>query len=115
MNTRLFSLAFTLVAAACGGGYATGPSTSGGPVATTSVELKNIAFAPAAIRVAAGATVTFTNNDGVNHNVTFTESTVTSVGNFASGARQVVMPQTTGTYAYHCTIHPSMQGTVLVQ
>ena len=68
---------------ACGGGSSsTGPGTTGGtnnppggggsnPVATASVEMKNTAFTPKAIKVSSGATVTWTNADGFGHNVVF--------------------------------------------
>jgi plastocyanin len=85
------------------------------PVATTSVSLKNIAFSPGAIRVAPSATVQFTNNDGITHNVTFSSATITGATDFAAGTRAVVMPAAPGTYAYRCTIHAGMTGSVLVQ
>ncbi len=72
-------------------------------------------FSPADIQVSPGATVTFTNQDNFNHNATFTATNITSTGNFSSGAKSVVMPATAGTYAYRCTIHSGMQGTVKVQ
>ncbi|MDQ6769741.1 MAG: plastocyanin/azurin family copper-binding protein [Gemmatimonadota bacterium] len=86
-----------------------------GPVATTSVSLRNTAFSPGAIRVVPGATVQFTNNDGIAHNVTFSSAAITGATDFATGVRSVVMPATPGTYAYRCTIHPGMTGSVLVQ
>ena len=114
---------------ACGGGgsTATGPGTTGGntggntggtvAVATTSVDMKNTAFAPAAIKVASGATVTWTNQDGFNHNVTFDGGAVPASGNIAAGAsKALAMPTVAGTYPYHCTIHgAAMSGTVQVQ
>lgn len=122
MRTRLMTLALTLFLAACGGGSdSTAPVTSGGggggggPIATTSVEMKNIAFSPAAIKVASGATVTWTNSDGFNHNVTFAGAAVAPSGNFATGSKALVMPTTPGTYNYSCTIHAGMAGTVTVQ
>ena len=114
----LLSLAAAVALTGCGGssyGGGGGGVTDPQPVPTTSVSLKNIAFSPGAIRVAAGATVQFTNNDGIAHNVTFTSTTITGATDFAAGTRSVVMPATPGTYAYHCTIHPGMTGSVLVQ
>lgn len=89
--------------------------TQGTPVATTSVSLKNLAFAPGAIQVVPGATIQFTNNDGITHNVTFSASSITGVTDFDSGTRSVVMPVAPGTYAFRCTIHSGMTGSVLVQ
>ena len=103
----------SLAVAGCGGAYSTTPN--GPPVVTTSVELRNTAFNPAVIQVSPGATVTFTNNDGINHNVTFSSASITSIGDFSTGSKTAVMPTVTGTYAYRCTIHPGMTGSVQVQ
>jgi plastocyanin len=77
--------------------------------------MQNFAFAPAAIVVSPGATVTWTNNDNTNHNVTFSSTSIASTTEFASGSKAVVMPTTAGTYAYTCTLHGGMNGTVKVQ
>lgn len=126
MRVRLLPLSALLVAlAACGGGSSnntgTNPGGGGGgggttPVVTNSVSLANLAFNPSAILVSGGSTVTFTNNDvGTVHNVTFDATSITSIGDFSSGSRTTVMPTATGTYAYHCTRHAGMAGTVQVQ
>jgi len=120
--TALFAFA-----AACGGSGGsdapTNPGTPGNtgtpstpaPVATTSVSLQNNAFSPTDIQVSPGATVTFTNLDGYNHTVTFDNTTIASVDQYATGAKTVTMPTAPGTYAYHCQIHGAMKGTVLVK
>lgn len=111
-------------AVACGGGGSDSPtnpgnpgnpSNPGTPIVTTSVDLQGSAFKPADIQVSPGATVTFTNLDGINHTVTFDNTTITSIDAYATGAKTVTMPTATGTYAYHCTIHAGMKGTVLVK
>ena len=108
-------------------GRATGPGTTGGnggtggtggtnAVATTAVDMKNIAFSPAAIKVGSGATVTWTNTDGTNHNVIFDGNAVAASGTIAGGtAKSLVMPTAAGTYNYHCGFHSTMTGSVLVQ
>lgn len=99
---------------ACGG--SSGITDSKGPPAvTTSVSLKNIAFAPGVIQVTPGATVQFTNNDGFAHNVTFADASITGATDFSTGTRSVQMPVAPGTYTYRCTIHSGMTGSVLVQ
>jgi plastocyanin len=115
----LLSLTAALALIACSSGSysggVTGPPQVQAPVITTNVDVKNIAFSPHAIQVAPGATVQFTNDDGIAHNITFTSTSIAGATDFSTGTRSVVMPDTPGTYAYHCTIHPTMTGTVLVQ
>jgi plastocyanin len=91
-----------------------GPApASGAPAHTDLVQITNFAFAPAVITVVAGATVTWTNEDTTQHDV------------FAPpvGLRSPVLNQndsythsfsSPGTYRYICSIHPFMQGTVVV-
>ena len=125
MRTRLMFVPLAAAILACGGSSSTGPGTDGGgggggggaPVATTAVELKNNAFTPPAIKVAPSATVTWTNSDvGTQHNVTFAAAAnVPASGNFSTGNKALQMPAVAGTYAYQCTLHPGMAGTVTVQ
>jgi len=112
---------------ACGGGGSdsTGPGTTGGttggtggnPVATTAVSMKNTAFTPEAIKVASGAVVTWTNNDGFQHNVVFDNNAANPSGPVNAGeAKALTMPTAAGTYPYHCSIHGTvMSGSVQVQ
>lgn len=118
--SRLLAL---VVAASCGGGGGSSstpttpvvPVTPTVPVATTAVSLKSNQFNPPDILVAPSATVTFTNNDGIAHNVTFASPDVASINNWSTGDRTAKMPAPAGTYSYTCTIHPGMNGTVKVQ
>lgn len=122
-------LAVLVVAAACGGGDSVTGGTTGGtggiggtggtggaqPVATTSVSMSGLQFNPPAILVGPSATVTWNNQDNTAHNVTFSNTSITSIGDFSSGTKSTTMPATPGTYSYHCTIHVGMNGTVTVQ
>ena len=124
MRSRLILLPFAALLACGGGSDSTGPGTTGGgggggggttPVATTAVNMSNDRFSPEAIKVASGATVTWTNSDGHAHNVTF-DGAVGTIPNFSTGSQSLAMPATAGTYTYHCTIHGvAMSGSVLVQ
>jgi plastocyanin len=78
------------------------------------VNLTGSAFVPPTLSVSPGATVSFTNLDGFAHNVTFTNPAITSVSNFSSGTRTVVMPMASGSYGYQCTLHSGMTGTITV-
>ena len=111
LSSVLLLVAVGIFVAACG----STSSASAGPVATTHVDLpKSYKFAPAAIVVTAGATVTWTNSDNFTHSVKFD-------GDNGSGA--VMKPgestsrtfSTPGTYAYVCAFHPQdMKGIVVV-
>jgi plastocyanin len=94
-----------------------GGSTGGNsqPPTTTSVAMSGLQFTPSAILVSKGATVTWTNQDNTAHNVTFDDMSIVSIGNFTSGSKSTVMPSTSGTFSYHCTIHPGMNGTITIQ
>jgi plastocyanin len=79
-----------------------------------SVEIKNDAFAPQTLSIAAGETVTFTNDDDDAHTVTATDGSFDSKGLDTNGRwrHTFVKP---GTYAYFCQLHPFMKGTIVVK
>jgi plastocyanin len=63
--------------------------------------------------VTKGATVTWTNTDSAPHTVT-ADGGAFSSATLADGSTFSHRFTTTGTFAYHCAIHPSMTGTVIV-
>lgn len=96
-------------------------STSSDPLATsqqsqTSVTIQNRAFGPAKITVKKGQTVTWTNQDAIEHSVVpdnptsdFKESQLLGRGQTYSATFNE-----TGTFTYFCGPHPDMTGTVEV-
>ncbi|MEE8338284.1 MAG: cupredoxin family copper-binding protein [Dehalococcoidia bacterium] len=74
--------------------------------------IADIAF-EARIEVAVGSTITWTNQDGVVHTVTATDRSIDS-GTFPQGQTYSLTFNSSGTFAYFCTVHPFMQGTVVV-
>jgi plastocyanin len=99
--------------ASCGGGAA-GRADDASPVATTTVELpKSYRFAPVAIVVPVGSTVTWTNHDDFTHNVTLPDGS--PVLTMSPGASVSHVFDTAGTYDYMCSLHPKdMRGRVVV-
>ena len=83
--------------------------------ATASVNMVSRAFAPASVEVSGGAVITFTNSDGFNHNVTFSNATVGTIPNYSTGAKTITMPTAVGVYPYTCTLHSGMNGSVTVK
>jgi plastocyanin len=76
--------------------------------------LGNQAFAPSPATVPVGTTITWTNNDTSTHTVT-SDSGAFDSGSLAPGAKFSFTFQTRGTFPYHCSPHPSMVATVVVQ
>jgi plastocyanin/glucose/arabinose dehydrogenase len=89
------------------------PPSAGG----ASVAMQNIAFVPQNITVAAGTTVTWTNNDTIQHTVTWDDRSVDS-GLLSQGDTFSIKFDQPGTYGYFCIPHGSpgagMFGTVTV-
>ena len=77
------------------------------------VKIANFTFGPQELKVKAGTTVTWTNEDDIPH-------TVVSPNNFRSKALDTDATYsftftTPGTYKYFCSLHPHMTGTVVVE
>ena len=95
-----------------------GPSTSaaaaGATPATNTIVIENFTFAPRTLTVTKGTSITVRNTDGVTHTFSATDGSF-DTGDIRSGASKVVTLTTAGTFAYRCSIHPSMTGTVVVR
>lgn len=109
MTLRRLVLVAAMAMSACA------PAANPTPVATTTVDLpRSYRFEPAAIVVALGASVTWTNSDNFTHSIQFdgdpAPGTVVAPG--ASTVRRFDEP---GTFDYLCAFHPQdMHGTVFV-
>ena len=78
------------------------------------VSISKFTFVPATITIAAGQSVTWTNADPVAHTTT-SDDKVWDSGSLLPNATFSTTFSQPGTYAYHCTIHPFIRGTVVVQ
>jgi plastocyanin len=109
-----------------------GPSCMGGPGAAvalaspsadttageesaegSSVTIAEFAFAPPELTVAAGTTVTWTNEDWAPHTATAEDGSFDS-GRLDQGDSFEHTFDEPGTFAYHCSFHPGMVGSVVV-
>jgi len=85
--------------------------------ARAAVNVQNFSFQPQDLTVAAGTTVTWTNNDTVAHTVTWDDKSVDSQL-FGAGETFSYTFTTAGTYGYYCIPHGSpgagMHGSVTV-
>jgi plastocyanin len=96
----------TLGLVACSGG-----SAGGGDAGAV---IRTFRFRPGTVAVAAGTTVTWKNRDDIEHTVT--SDTKGAFAGTLNGAGTTFAHRfaTPGTYAYHCSIHTSMRGRVVV-
>src|SRR5579859_7794229 len=78
------------------------------------VSIAKFAFVPATITISAGQSITWTNADPVDHTTT-SDTQVWDSGSLGPNANFTTTFSQPGTYAYHCTIHPFIRGTVVVQ
>jgi plastocyanin len=70
-------------------------------------------FAPAAVTVAPGDTVTWTWSETRSHNVTSTSTQAETISSGTKSSGTYVKTFTiAGTYTYHCTLHSGMNGSV---
>jgi len=118
------ALTLLVLAAMVGCAGKTTPSSSGSSGSSTAgVSVKIVtnpattgAYDPPTVTVQAGQTVTWNNQDttAIPHTVTSDGGTFDS-GTLNQGKTFSHTYTTAGTFPYHCTIHPQMHGTVVVQ
>ncbi len=108
---------------ACGGsggsgepGASVGTETSSrtGAGAADAVAIEDFAYAPANLTVRKGAEVSFTNRDSTEHTATASGGGF-DTGSIGKGQTKAVRLDTAGTFAYVCTFHPFMHGTITVR
>jgi plastocyanin len=72
------------------------------------------AFGTNPLVIPVGTTVTWVNNDNIAHTSTANDGTW-NLGPINPGGSASFTFQSTGTFPYHCAIHPNMVGTIVVQ
>jgi plastocyanin len=78
------------------------------------IQIQNYAFAPASLTVPVGTTVTWTNLDSAPHTAT-SPSGAWDSGNLDQGESFSHTFAEAGSFDYHCSYHPNMTGTIVVQ
>ena len=129
MTMRLFAgvclftcAALALVSSAtCGGsGYSSSPATPspvtpGGGAASAAISIVGTnganSFTPNPANISTGTTFAWKNNDAVTHRIVFDDGSVDS-GNLTPGATSAAMTLASNGARYHCTIHPTMVGSI---
>jgi plastocyanin len=112
------TLAITGAAALAGAAPVVGqmamPEHAGQTALAPTVTINDSGYAPSTIVVAPGGQVAWTNRGAMPHTVTSDTGAFDS-GTLVPKARfDLAAPAVTGTYAYHCTFHAFMHGTLVV-
>jgi plastocyanin len=113
---KLLAVTFVLLATAAvvvrvaGGGVPVSKSASGQPTVT----IDNFSFNAKSMTIPAGTVVTWVNHDDVPHKVVSNDHTFASPVLDTDGRFSHTFT-TPGTYAYFCSLHPVMTGTVVVK
>src|SRR5438046_2054070 len=117
-------IAILSVSIACGGsggggGIVSPPAPPPPPPATcpdNTFCMRSASFSPTTLTVVKGTTVGFQNTLGVEHFVVFDSqaSGAADIGDITSGTVNRTF-NTAGTFAFHCTIHAGMNGSITVQ
>ena len=101
----------TLTASATGTAEATsGPAAAG----AATITIATMSFGEP-ITVSPGAQVTIKNDDSAEHSVTSDTAGKFDVDVEGKEQGTLTAPTEPGEYAYHCTYHPSMHGTLIVK
>lgn len=110
---------------ACGaddGGSGAGSSPSTAPAGESAatgdgvrISMKGIAFVPKSVTVKVGQKITWVNDEGVEHNVVADSGAEFKSELFGQDGTFEYTPDKAGTIKYECTIHPGMDGTIVVQ
>lgn len=94
------------------------PSTNTPPASTAgtyNVEIKNFAFSPTSLTIKKGDSVVWTNQDSANHKLASDTGSEIESSSLANGETYSHAFENTGTYDYHCSIHPSMKAKIIVE
>ena len=125
----VFAVVLTALITGCGGSTASTPSTPSpapspspapAPVASTITiqtsarTLGTAAYVPNPITVSQGAVITWSNIDAATHDMA-SDTGAWDSGRIAPNGSFNFTFATKGTFPYHCSIHPSMTGTIVVQ
>jgi plastocyanin len=94
--------------------FAPGGDANNAPAAKPNqILIKDFAFSPTPLHVKTTTTVTVVNNDATTHTLT-ANNRVFDTGELNPGARTTISIARPGNYAYHCSIHPYMTGTITI-
>lgn len=128
IRTTSAVVAAALLVAACGGGGPTSgtsvavdatspPATCSEPAAGTAADVdagvSGNTWGP--VTASVGDVITWTNSDAAPHKVALDDGSCTMSANIAGGGGTASLVfNVAGSFPFHCTVHPSMKGTITI-
>jgi plastocyanin len=92
------------------------PSATAASPGVPALTVAGFAFAPNPLTVAPGTAIPVTNRDSADHTVTSDTAGLFAADNLSQGTTVTfTAPTRPGTYTFHCAIHPSMHGALVVR
>lgn len=91
-------------------------ATTDETIATNTVEIKNSTFSPETVTITRGGVITWENKDAQDHQIVsdgnlegFESGVISNGDNFSFTFND------TGSFPYHCELHPEMKGIIIVK
>jgi len=90
----------------------TSPPT--GTPKTYNINIMGYTFSPSNLAIKSGDTVIWTNLDPMAHTITSDSGTELNSSSLSNGQSYSHTFSTVGTFAYHCSVHANMKGTITI-
>jgi plastocyanin len=81
---------------------------------TTTVDTAVGGFQWAPVTAKVGDVITWTNSDSAPHRVALDDGSCTMSSNIPGGGKASLVFSVPGTYPFHCSVHPTMKGTITI-
>ncbi len=91
------------------------PGASPVAVESTAVHIKGFLFKPDTVEITKGGSITWVNDDIVQHTATGLDREVLQTGAIKQGQSKTVNFNDAGTIEYFCEFHSGMKGTIVVK
>lgn len=111
----IFAVAFLVIGAGCKQEtQETGSAVQTFEPQTHSIDIIDFAFSPQVLTISIGDTVVWTNKDNIRHDIKSNDGNFYSIP-LETGEMYAFTFNQAGTFKYRCGLHPTMEGTIIVE
>ena len=86
----------------------------GGLLPTHYITINDSSFSPIVLTLATGSSITFVNSTDNEHSIVSDDSATILSGTILHKTSFYFKKDTTGTFNYHCGMHPTVKGTIIL-